>query len=189
MKLVVLERAFTPEIASSITYDYWMQVNHVLDGCLEARQVDWLYSLVSMNGDRSICLFRAPYIETVRESCRQARMPFQKVWAAELWLEHDPQSFPQSTALIVAEVNYDSPITKSFYEATKQQAKNCLSELNVQSAFSIIALDGTHSVCLFSAASAEDVRLLYRKVRMPFKHIWKAALIQSISTGLKPSIS
>ncbi len=177
-KLAVLERTFLPALSAPVAYDRWMQVNHALDGCLEARQAHWLHSLVSVNGDRSLCLFKVPYVETVRESCRQARMPFQRVWQAELWLAEEPQNFSQGTSLIVAEVSYDPPITGTIYEATKQQAKGCLDELNIQSAFSIIALDGTHSACIFSATSAEAVRSLYRKVGIPFERVWKGTLIQ-----------
>lgn len=181
MKLAVLDRIFSPEHPAPMTFDRWMQMNHTLDGCLEARQVHWLYSLVSTKGDRSICLFEVPYTETVREACRQARMPFQRVWQADLWTPDTPPYFPQGAFLIVAEVSYDSPITKTFYTTMKHQAKGCLDELNIQPAFSMIALDGTHSVCVFSATSAEDVRSLYRKMRIPFNQIWKASLIQSTS--------
>lgn len=180
MKLAVLERTFSPSLAPPVNYDRWMAVNHRLDGCLEVRQANWLHSLVSVNGDRSICVFSVPYTETVREACREARMPFQRVWQADLWLAENPQNIACGTPLIVAEVNYDPPITKAIYETTKQRAKVCLDELNIQSAFSIIALDGTHSVCLFSAVSAEEVRSLYRKVRMPFERIWKGTLLQPV---------
>lgn len=178
MKLVALERTFSPELSVSISLDDWMQVNHTLDGCLEARQVQWLYSLVSVNGDRAICLCHTPYTETVREACRQSRTPFQKAWAADLWVAQAPQSFSQGAALIVVETHYDQPITKTMVEEIKAQAQGCLHELNIQSAFSILAADGSRSACTFSASSAEQVRLLYRKVGLPFERVWKAALIQ-----------
>lgn len=180
MKFAVLERIFSPPLNSPVTLNQWMQVNHTLDGCLEARQVHWLYSLVSVNGDRSICLFQVPYTDTVREACRQARMPFQQVWPADLWLANDAQHFSQGAPLIVAEVNYEPPISRTLYDATKQQVKGRLDELNTQSAFAIIALDGSHSVCLFSASSAEQVRSLYRKLGIPFEQVWKASLIQPL---------
>jgi hypothetical protein len=187
IKLAVLERTFSPSLSTPVNYDRWMEVNHRLDGCLEARQAHWLYSLVSMNGDRSICVFNVPYAETVREACREARMPFQCVWQADLWLAENLQNLACGTPLIVTEVNYDPPITKTVYEVTKQRAKVCLDELNVQSVFSMIALDGTHSVCPFSAASVEQVRSLYRKVRIPVERIWKGTLLQptieTIKTG------
>lgn len=188
MKLVVLERTFSPDLSTPITFDDWTQINHTLDGCLEARQVHWLHSLVSVNGDRSICLFQAPYTEMVRASCRQARMPFQQIWTANLWVAKDRQSLTQAAALMIAEVNYNPPITHTIHEATKHQAKSCLDELNIQSAFSIIAVDGTRSVCVFSASNAEVVRSLYRKIGMPFKQVWKATLIQPMIESVDSSL-
>lgn len=178
MKLTVLERSFSPELPAPMTFDQWMQVNHRLDGCLEARQVHWVNSVVSVNGDRCVCLFQAPYADTLREASREARMPFERVWQADLWVAENPQIFSQGTSLIAAEVSYDTPITKTIYEATKRQAKGWLDELNIQSAFSIIALDGSYSISLFSATNAEAVRSLYRKVGIRFERVWKGTLIQ-----------
>jgi hypothetical protein len=184
MKLVVLEQTFSPELSMPITFDFWAQIHRKLADCLKARQVQLLYSLVSVNGDRSICLFRAPYTEAVREGCRQARTLFQQVWTTDLWVAKDPQSFSQGASLIVAEINYNPPITLADYEAIKQQGKGCRDELNVQSAFSLIASDGTHAVCVFSAASAEQVRLLCRKMGIPYERVWKATFLQPM---MKPA--
>lgn len=184
MKLAVLERTFSPPLVTPITYDGWMQVNYTLDGCLEARQVHWLHSLVSVNGDRSVCLFQVPYSDTVREACREARVPFQRVWQADLWVDLEPTSFPQNCSLVIAEVNYDSPMTKTIYESSKQRVEGCFRELQIQHAFSAMSPDGTHSICAFSAATAEDVRSLYRKIGQPFKQVWKATLIRSTPAEL-----
>ncbi len=178
MSIAILERTFAAKLVAPMTYDTWMQVNHTLDGCLEARNVHWLYSLVSAQGDRSVCLFRVPYTETAREACREACMPFQRVWQADLWVDQEVANFPQGCSLIIAEVNYDPPLTKTIYESSKQQAADCFHELNVQHTFSAVSLDGIHSICVFLAATAEDVRSLYRKIGQPFQQVWKATLIQ-----------
>lgn len=181
VKFAVLERTFSPSLPSPMTYAQWMAIHHRLDGCLEARNVHWLYSLVSTQGDRSICLFQVPYADTVREACREAGMPFQKVWQADLWQAQDPKNLPQEAFLVIAEVKFDPPMTKTVYEANQQRAEQCLTELNVRYAGSIVTLDGRHSICVFAAPSAEDVRSLYRKVAMPFERIWKATLIKPLS--------
>ncbi len=178
MKLVVLDRTYTPTLGAAITYEAWMQVNHALDGCLKTRQADWLYSLVSVQGDRSLCVFSVPYAEAVREACREARMPFQQVWPTQYWVDLDPTHLPQGSSLILAETVYDPPLTPAIYEAEKQQAAGCFQELNIQHAFSLVTLDGTRSVCAFVATTAEDVRSLYRKTNAPFEHVWKAILIR-----------
>jgi hypothetical protein len=186
MSIAILERTFAPNLVAPITYDNWMQVNHTLDGCLDARNVNWLYSLVSAQGDRSVCLFQVPYNETVQEACREARMPFQQVWQAELWLDQDPSNFPQGCSLMIAEVNYDPPMTKAIYESSRQQVEGCFQELDMQHVFSTVSPDGTHSICVFSAASAEQVRSLYRKISQPFQQVWKATLIRPAPTEVNP---
>ncbi|HIK15553.1 MAG TPA: hypothetical protein IGS53_09765 [Leptolyngbyaceae cyanobacterium M33_DOE_097] len=178
MKLVVLERTFSPELPVPMTFDRWMVVNHSLDDCLESRQVHWHNSLVSENGDRSICVFEVPAMELVRTACRQARMPFQRVWAAELWVDQALNNRPQGSSVIVAEVDYPQPVTRAVDEAAKQQAAGYFQNMNIQSLCSVVSLDGNHSICVFSAVSAEAVRSLYRTTNMPFQQIWKATLIR-----------
>jgi hypothetical protein len=178
VKFAISEMTFSPPLTAPVTYEAWMQTTQNLGGCIAVRNIQWLYSLVSVQGDRSICVYQVPYAEALREAYREARMPFQQMWATDQWVAKDPQSFSQGASLIVAETNYDPPITTTIIAEIKHQAKGCLNELNIQSAFSILTLDGTHSACTFSASSAEQVRSLYRKVGLPFKRVWKATLIQ-----------
>jgi hypothetical protein len=180
MKLAVLERIFSPPLSVPMTYDHWMVTNHALDGCLEARQVHWLCSLVSTRGDRCMWLFTAPYTEALREACRQARMPFQQVWTAELGASNVPYSFPQYTTLIVVDSHYPVPNPLAESEATQSQTQEDLEPLSVQPAFSVFALDGTRSVGLFDGSDAEAVRSLYGKLEQPFQAIWQGTLIHPV---------
>jgi Protein of unknown function (DUF4242) len=184
MRFAVSEMMISPSLPAPMTYDNWMKATESLDGCMEARSIQWLYSLVSVQGDRSLCVYQVPDAEALREAYHEAGMPFQQIWTADLWVAKEPQSFSEGATLIVAESNFDSPMTKTRYEAASHQAKGCLDELNVESAFSIMALDGMHSVCLYLASSAEQVRSLYRKVGMPFECVWKASLIQPMSESV-----
>lgn len=178
MKLIVLEQTFSPELPAPLSFDHWIQGNQMLEGYSEVRQIRWLHSLVSVNGDRSICLLQAPYAEMVREACQRVQKSSQQVWTADLWVPKAPQSFSQGAALIVIEITFNPPITLAEYEAVKQRGKGCQDELNIQSAFSLIASDGTHGACVFSASSAEQVRLLCRRMSIPFQRVWKASFIQ-----------
>lgn len=178
MKFAISEVTFSPSVPAPITYDVWMHSTQRLDHCIESRQIQWLYSLVSVQGDRSVCVYQVPYVDAVREAYREAGMPFQRVWQAELWLNQDPSNFPQGCSLIIANVNYDPPMTKAIYEFSKQQAEGCFQELDVHHLFSAVSPDGTHSICVFSATSAEHVRSLYRKIGQPFQQVWKATLIR-----------
>ncbi len=105
-------------------------------------------------------------------------MPFERVWQADLWQDRDPTTLPQGSALIVAEVRYDPPITKAIYESAKLQEKECFQELNVQPLLSAVMLNGSYSICVFTAVVAEDVRSLYRKIGQPFQQVWKSTLVK-----------
>jgi hypothetical protein len=177
VKFAISEITFSPPLSAPVTYEDWMQTTQSLEGCIAARNIQWLYSLVSVQGDRSICVYQVPYADAVRKAYSEARMPFQQVYPTQQWFDQEPKSF-QDDFLMVAEVRYDPPITKSMYESQKQQAAGCFSELNIQHAWSVVTLDGTRSHCVFSAACAEDVRSLYRKLNAPFDRVWKATLIQ-----------
>jgi Protein of unknown function (DUF4242) len=170
------ELTFSPPLTAPITDEVWMQTTQSLVGCIAVRHIQWLYSLVSVQGDRAICLFEASTPETVQEACREAGMSFQQVYPAQQWFAQEPKSF-QDDFLMVAETRFDPPFTQSMYESAKQQAAGCFRELNIQHAWSVVTLDGTRSQCVFSAASAEDVRSLYRKLNAPFDHVWKAKFI------------
>ncbi|MBE9001386.1 DUF4242 domain-containing protein [Nostoc sp. LEGE 12447] len=178
MGFAISEMSFSPPLCVPMTYDRWMQVTQSLNGCIEARNIQWQYSLVSAQGDRSICVYQVPYTDAVREAYREVGIPFQRIWQADMWLEQNPTNLPQSCSLAIAEVNFDPPMTKTIYESSKRQAEGCFQELNVQHAFSAVSMDGTYSICVFLATTAEDVRSLYRKIGQPFERVWKATFIQ-----------
>lgn len=177
MTFAVLERTFSPELPAPVSHEQWAQINRTLDHCLEARRVCWRISLVSVTGDRSICVFAAPHTEAIRAACREAQMPFQAAWPAEQWAGQQPL-LQSGASLIVAEATYQPPITKDSYNQLKEQGKGCLKTLGIQTTCSFIALDGSRSVCTFLAVSAEDVRSLFRKFKIPFERVWKAVVIQ-----------
>jgi hypothetical protein len=49
--------------------------------CLEAHGVEPERSILSLDGRRMLCLYRAPDAEAVRAAQQQAGMPVQRVWA------------------------------------------------------------------------------------------------------------
>jgi hypothetical protein len=55
--------------------------------CLEERGCRTVWTYLSTDGRRCVCVFAAPDAESVRESQRQIRMPFETAWPATL---HEP---------------------------------------------------------------------------------------------------
>ncbi|MGJ3245529.1 MAG: nickel-binding protein [Elainellaceae cyanobacterium] len=81
MARIILERTYSTPLVSN---EAWFESDSQLGVCLEERGVEWLRSTMSSDRRRTICEFQAADAETVRESCRRAGIPFERVYAAEV---------------------------------------------------------------------------------------------------------
>jgi len=52
--------------------------------CKEIHSITWKRSVMSNDRRRAICEYEAPDAETVRRVQLEARIPFDRIWAAEL---------------------------------------------------------------------------------------------------------
>jgi hypothetical protein len=177
MVRVIVERNFVTPFATPISPEVWVEYHTKIDHCLEIRDVTWIRSLISQDGYRSICEFEAPYAELIREACREANMPFQSIWRAEIWSAAASDSSLPLESPVVSEVIYEPPMTRQEWDAALQKAAICCNEQNIQRLFSFIAPDRTRSICLYKAASAEAVRTLYRKLGISFEQIWRSQIL------------
>lgn len=80
MAQVILERSFDPPL----TDERFGELNGRLMPCLERARVRWIRSHVSRDRHRLICHFEAPDAGAVRDALRQARIPHDRVWSAEI---------------------------------------------------------------------------------------------------------
>ncbi|NEP16954.1 MAG: DUF4242 domain-containing protein [Leptolyngbya sp. SIO4C1] len=184
MSHVMLNRSYAPPLPTPLTDDAWMRINHELDCHLEAREADWQHSFIASDGCRSLCDFEVAYAEAIRAACRVARMPFERVWRFEIWSGQYPDALLTCQSPIVAEFTYATPITPADYAQAKQQAGPCLSEAEVRSLATLMASDGRRSICLFEAASAEAVRLAFRKAQIPFQRVWRSHLLMPSASAV-----
>lgn len=160
MKFAVSEMVFSPPLRTPMTFDYWMEATASMDGCLQARHIQWLCSLVSVQSDRSICLYQVPYTDALREAYREARLPAQRVWQAQV-----APSIPNSgTDLIVVVEAQDSVKSPSPLGSPLQNGL----------APAIVLTDGSRSITLFTAIEVEAVRTHHTTTKTPFDRIWSA---------------
>jgi hypothetical protein len=168
MRFAVSETRFSPPLPAPVTYDRWMQITHDMDTCLEARNIQWLYSLVSVTGDRSVCVFQVPYVEAVREAYREARMQFHRIWQSTV-----VPSIPNAGAdtVLVLEVEGDPSLNPKSYLENQPLA---------------ILTNDTRSLTVFATtnANAEAMAPLLN-AQLPNPHepnssncIWQATLIR-----------
>jgi hypothetical protein len=72
-----------------------------LDPCIEMRSGAWRRSAISKDRLRVVCEFEAPDAESVREAYRASSVPFERVWAAEVFAVEDyPDMMKKLTALL-----------------------------------------------------------------------------------------
>jgi hypothetical protein len=77
---VVVERSFDTPVA----LDDIQALEDANEGCLRARDVEFVRTFFSRDRKRMVCLYRAPDAESVREAQRMASMPVDSVWSFDL---------------------------------------------------------------------------------------------------------
>ncbi len=160
MSLAVLDRQLTPGDGGVMTFQRWQRIHERLDGCLESRHVHWRCSLVSLPGDRSLCLFEVTYGDLAREACREAA------------------SLSQGSRLILAEVSFESPLDPEELQGVQRMADECFQRVDARRLTSFQTLDGAASVCLFAAPCAESVRGVYSTLAVSSARVWPAVLLR-----------
>ncbi|MEW6494065.1 MAG: nickel-binding protein [Cyanobacteriota bacterium] len=176
MVQILLEKNYNPPLSPSpMTNERWMELVQTVESCLEARDVHWICSFVSLDCTRSLCIFEANYTEAVRTAYREAKASFNRVWRAQIGsgLSNDTID---CLSPVVAEVSYNPPVTKEQWEQAQQMAQPCFKELQICQLTSYLAATGEQGVCIFSAPSAEAVRNLYRKLGLAFDCVWRSRL-------------
>jgi hypothetical protein len=95
MARVMVEQAF----AEPLTDERYGQLSKQLDPCLEIRNGTWRRSMLSKDRLRLVCEFEAPDAESVREALRMAKVPHERVWAADVFAVED---YPEMAAKLAA---------------------------------------------------------------------------------------
>ena len=85
MAVLVLEHTFENPVSS----EQLQMSARALDKCLEAHGARWMRSYLSQDRKRMICEFEAADAEHVRESARNAGVPFDACWTADLFARED----------------------------------------------------------------------------------------------------
>lgn len=168
MRFAVSEARFSPPLPAPVTPDRWRQITHDVGTCLEVRNVQWLYSLVSVTGDRSVCVFQVPYVEAVREAYREARMQFHQIWQSTVT---SSISNPRSDTVLVLEVEGDQSLNPKSYFENQPLA---------------ILTNDTRSLTVFATTNANaeamapllNAQLLNSHEPNSSNCIWQATLIQ-----------
>ncbi len=97
MARVMVEQVFTEPFTDERAAEYGKR----LDPCLEVRRGTWRRSSLSKDRLRMVCEFEAPDAESVREACRMASIPYERIWAADVFAVEDyPEEMKKLNALL-----------------------------------------------------------------------------------------
>jgi hypothetical protein len=95
MARIIVEQVFT----EPFTDERYAAFAKRLDPCIEVRNGAWRRSSLSTDRLRMACEFEAPDAESVREAHRAAGIPYERVWAANVFAAED---YPDAMAKLNA---------------------------------------------------------------------------------------
>lgn len=97
MARIVVDQSFEQPLSDE---DY-ARFAQRLDPCLDVRHAMWRRSYVAADKRHITCEFEAPDAESVREAMRSAGVPFDRVWAADVFAVEDyPPLLEKLNALV-----------------------------------------------------------------------------------------
>ncbi len=99
MARVMVEQVFT----EPLTDERYAQQSKQLDPCLEVRSGMWRRSSLSKDKLRLVCEFEAPDAESVREALRMSMIPYERVWAADVFAVEDYPDMAKKLAGLLAQ--------------------------------------------------------------------------------------
>jgi hypothetical protein len=144
-------------------------------GCLARHNVRYLYGYIAPDRRRMICVFEAADAESVRISNRQSGMPFECAYAATV---HEPPASPPAAgdpragSDVLVERSFPEPVVFAEVQAIEDAGAWCLSEHGVTFVRTYFSTDKRRMLCRYRAADAESVRIVNRRLGMPFDVAW-----------------
>jgi len=141
-------------------------------GCFGLHRVEWLGSLLSHNGRRMICRFRAADMESARIALRQADANMDVFWRGSV---HDAPGLDEgdiASANIVVERQFEDGVTLQEIQDIEDAGIWCLETRDVRFIRTYFSADQKRMLCLYEAPDAESVRQAQRQAGVPFDDVW-----------------
>jgi hypothetical protein len=141
--------------------------------CLQQYRVKPVRSFVSRDGRHAVCIYEAPDAEAVRATQREAGLPFERIWAAELF---DPpiRQRPEGYSPVLVQRELPMQVSIGAALGMYEQTLDCNRNHRVLLWHSYLSTDGSRMICRYHAPDAESVRIANRESEMPVEAIWSA---------------
>ena len=165
---VFMERRFDPPTTlTALMEEFASAVN-----CFAMHRIGWQVSLLSTDGQRSVCQFRCPDEESLRIAVRQAGAKADSIWSGTVHVAPNVVPAEQQAANVVVTRRFEEPVTLESVQAIEDAGAWCLDAHNVRFMRTFFSRDRKRMICLYCAPDAESVRLAQRQAGMPVDLVW-----------------
>jgi len=160
---VFVEREYSPPLARD---DVLAAAGNAAD-CFGLYKIDWLESLLSVDGSILLCHFRARDLESVRIALKviDGRVP-------PLWPGVEHRGAAAANANVIVERSFDEAVTVAEIQAMEDANIWCLETRKVSFERTFFSRDGKRMICLYQAPDVEAVRQAQRQANMPHQRVW-----------------
>lgn len=165
---VFMERRFDPPVTLTGLKEQFTSATN----CLEMHRIGWQVSLLSTDGQCSVCRFSCPDEESLRIAVRQAGAKADSIWSGTIHLAPDVVPAEQHAANVVVTRRFEAPVTLESVQAIEDAGAWCLDAHNVKFMCTFFSRDRKRMICLYCAPDAESVRLAQRQAGMPVDRVW-----------------
>lgn len=168
MAELFLERDFDPPVTHADLIAAWTEGL----GCMELRRVEWMGSLLSLDGRKLVCHFRAPDAESARYALRMGGADVRRLWRGTLHDAPQLSRFAADSANVMVRRSFSEPVTLEAIQAIESVGAACLEVRHVGFVRTYFSADRKRMLCLYRAPDAESVREAQRYAGMPMDDVW-----------------
>ena len=163
---VFLERNFDPAITASDV----LEMTEAAGGCFNVHQVSWVQSFLATSGNRMLCWFQAPDLDSIRQALRKSQVDPRHSWAGDVF---DAPVMPNADlANVVVERSWEEPVALEDIQAIEDAGIHCLENHRVTFVRTFFSTDRKRMMCLYQAPDAESVRVAQHQAGMPLERVW-----------------
>ena len=145
--------------------------------CLDVHRVECRQSMLALGGERMLCHFTAPDLESARRVLRQYDADFDAVWGATIYEAEAVPDSETAVAQVLEEARYEQPIDIAELEAEEHAASECLAAHDVWRLRTIVSFDQKSVLRIYRAPDAETVRRVRREAGAAAGEVWAYRVI------------
>ncbi|MCE8045058.1 DUF4242 domain-containing protein [Halomonas daqingensis] len=154
--------------------------------CFDLHRIQWQESLLARDGQRLVCHFQAPDVESARIGLRQAGADVSSLWGGTVHAAPGLKDSELTEGNVLVERHFAAPVTFEAIQALENAGAACLSNHRVRFLRTHFSLDRQRMHCLYQAPDAESVRLAQHQAGMPVSSIWAFQRIVPADTTAQP---